>query len=91
MLFAQRLTLDRAQALWELGLRLQRGLQAPEDDPNVAAHAHGHVLVAAGQGTPAVAVDDEGRVFAVNLCEGAYVVRIGRVCDGMFRPSEWSQ
>jgi len=91
MLFAHRLTVDRAQALWELGLRLQRGLQAGEDDPNDAAHARGHVLVAASEGAPAVAVDDEGRVFAVNLSDGSYVVRIGRVCDGMFRPSEWSQ
>lgn len=87
MLFAQSLTVDRAQALWNLGLQLNRGATAIEGDLNVVAAARGHVLSAAGAGAPAVAVDDQGRIFAVNLAQGSYVVRIGRVSDGMFRAS----
>jgi hypothetical protein len=90
MLFAQRLTVDRAQALWDLGRRLNRGLPSKETDPNDAAQACGHVVSSADHGTPAVAVDEEGRVFAVNTADGSYVVRIGRVFDGLFRESEWA-
>ena len=91
MLFAQNLTVDRAQALWDLGLRLNRGATVGDEDPNAVAETQGHVLSAAKAGTPAVAVDDQGRIFAVNLAHGSYVVRIGRVSDGMFRASDWAQ
>jgi hypothetical protein len=91
-MYALRLTLDRAQALWDLGRRLNRGATALATDPNDAAEACGHIVspVDVRQGTPAVAVDEEGRVFAVNLSDGSYVVRIGRVFDGLFRESEWA-
>jgi hypothetical protein len=91
MIFAQKLTVDRAQALWDLGRRLNRGLTADQADLNDAADACGHVVRCADHGTPALAVDEEGRVFAVNVADGSYVVRIGRVFDGMFRESEWAQ
>ena len=91
MLFAQQLTVDRAQALWDLGRRLNRGLMARQSSLNDAADACGHIVSTADHGTPAVAVDEEGRVFAVNVADGSYVVRIGRVFDGLFRESEWAQ
>jgi hypothetical protein len=90
-MFAQNLTVDRAQALWDLGLRLNRGSRAGEADPDAAAAAQGHVLSVAAPGAPALSVDDQGRVFAVNLAGGTWVVRIGRVSDGMFRASDWAQ
>jgi hypothetical protein len=90
MLFSESLTVDRAQALWDLGRRQNRGLQAVERDPNDAANACGHLLAGAVQGMPAVAIDDQGRIFAVNVADGSYIVRIGRVFDGMFRASEWA-
>jgi hypothetical protein len=90
-MFAQNLTVDRAQALWDLGFRLNRGAAAGDGDPNVVAAERGHVLSTAGAGTPAVSVDDEGRIFAVATAHGIYVVRIGRVSDGMFRASDWAQ
>jgi hypothetical protein len=91
MLFAQNLTVDRAQALWDLGLRLNRGADVGDRDPNDVAAAQGHILSTAGAGSPAVSVDDQGRIFAVNLAHGTYVVRIGRVSDGVFRASDWAQ
>jgi len=91
MMFSESLTVDRAQALWDLGRRLNRGLVACEEDPNDAANARGHILSSADRGMPAVAIDDQGRIFAVNVSDGSYVVRIGRVFDGMFRASEWAQ
>ena len=91
MLFGQSLTLDRAQALWDLGRQLNRGRFTSDRDPDATADAYGHVLTSAGHGTPALAVDDEGRIFAVSAVGRSYVVRIGRISDGMFRPSEWAQ
>jgi len=91
MQIAQNLTADRAQALWELGRSLQRGLPAAEGNPNEAAQARGHLLTTADYGLPAVAIDDEGRIFAVNVFGCSYVVRIGRISDGMFRASEWAE
>ncbi|MGD0675393.1 MAG: hypothetical protein ABSC94_08240 [Polyangiaceae bacterium] len=91
MLFAQTLTVDRAQSLWDLGRRLKRGLWVGENNPNDAAQARGHLLTAAESGLPAVVMDEEGRVFAVNSAEGSYIVWIGRVSDGVFRASDWAQ
>ncbi len=90
MLFAQSLTWDRAHALWDLGRCLGRGSHSRGKNLDDAAEACGHVVTCALDGLPALAMDEEGRVFAINLAGGSYVVRIGRVSDGRFREAEWA-
>lgn len=82
-------TIDHVTALWHNGRMAGSGRHLNYRDLNDGAKSLGELVWGASDGTPAVAKDEEGYIWAVSIAGGTLAVRVGQVRDGRFVPEKF--
>ncbi len=83
---AGNVTIDHVTALWHQGRMAGDGRHLNYRDLNEGARSLGELVWGASDGSPAVARDEEGYLWAINIAGGTMAVRVGQVQDGRFVP-----